>query len=61
VATNMCGKHHSNRKTYGHSLLYDPWGIKENKSLSKPKIINTAIDLNKITKVRLKIPSILND
>jgi len=61
VATNMCGNHHSDRKTYGHSILFDPWGNKENKTLSKPKIINTTIDLDKITKVRLKIPSIFND
>ena len=32
VATNMCGIHHSGRKTYGHSLLFDPWGRKKNKA-----------------------------
>ena len=26
VATNMCGTHHSGRKTFGHSVLFDPWG-----------------------------------
>ena len=60
VATNMCGTHHSGRKTYGHSLLFDPWGNLENKCLLKPKIINTTIDLDQITKVRKKIPSIFN-
>ena len=61
VATNMCGTHHSNRKTYGHSILFDPWGKIENKCLDKPKIINTSINLNKIKQVRSKIPSIYND
>ena len=56
----MCGTHHSGRKTYGHSLLFDPWGNLENKCLLKPKIINTAIDLDQISKVRKKIPSIFN-
>ena len=60
VATNMCGTHHSGRKTYGHSLLFDPWGNLENKCLWKPKIINTTIDLDQISKVRKKIPSIFN-
>ena len=61
VATNMCGRHHSGRKTYGHSILFDPWGNEENKSTLKPKIINTTIDLYKITKVRSMIPSIFSD
>ena len=61
IATNMCGKHHSGRKTYGHSIVFDPWGNIENQTFAKPSIINTTIDLNKIKKVRLKIPSIYND
>ena len=43
IATNMCGTHHTNRKTYGHSLLVDPWGTIINKAFSKPKILNTKI------------------
>ena len=58
IATNMCGSHHSNRKTYGHSILADPWGIIKNKALSTAKILNTSVDLNQISRVRLKIPSI---
>ena len=61
VATNMCGNHHSGRKTYGHSIISDPWGKIENKCYNKPKIINTSIDLCKIYKVRSKIPPIYND
>ena len=61
VATNMCGTHHSGRKTYGHSLLFDPWGNLENKCLLKPKIINTTVDLDQISIVRKKIPSIFNN
>ena len=57
----MCGSHHSNRKTYGHSILSDPWGDIKNKALSGSKILNTSIDLNQISRVRLKIPSIYND
>ena len=56
----MCGTHHSGRKTYGHSLLFDPWRNKENAGFTKTKILNTEINLDKIVKVRKKIPSILN-
>ena len=61
VATNMCGIHHSGRKTYGHSLICDPWGKIKNKSLYKTSILNTIIDINDISKVRYKIPSINHD
>ena len=45
IATNMCGTHHTNRKTYGHSLLVDPWGKIINKASAKPTILNTKIRL----------------
>ena len=61
VATNMCGIHHSGRKTYGHSMLNNPWGQTLSKAKSTPTILNTIIDLKEITKVRNKIPAILND
>ena len=61
VATNMCGTHHSGRKTYGHSIIFGPWGEIKNKCLKKPKIINTTINLNDLIKVRSKIPFALND
>mgnify|MGYP001248167682 CR=1 FL=1 len=59
VATNMCGTHHSKRKTYGHSLICDPWGNIIKKASSKPKILNTTINLDMVKQVREKIPSIL--
>ena len=59
-ATNMCGIHHSDRKTFGHSILCDPWGKILKKCSTKPKILNTIINLDMIEKVRKKIPSIYN-
>ena len=59
-ATNMCGIHHSGRKTYGYSIFCDPWGKIVNKCSTKPKILNTVINLDMIEKVRKKIPSIYN-
>ena len=57
----MCGTHHTNRKTYGHSLLVDPWGRVLNRAFKVPKILNTKIDLSKVKKDRKKIPSLLHD
>ena len=61
IATGMCGKHHTNRKTYGHSLLVSPWGKIMNKSFDKPKILNTKINLNEVIEFRKKIPSLNYD
>ena len=61
IATNMCGTHHSGRKTYGYSLLCNPWGEVINKAFTKPKILNSKINLQEIIQVRSKIPSIYND
>ena len=61
IATNMCGTHHSNRKTYGHSIVCDPWGVVINKATSKPKILNTTLKLDSIYKTRNKIPAFLHD
>ena len=61
IATNMCGIHHTNRKTYGHSLLINPWGKIINKAKSKPTILNTEINLHEVTEARMKIPAILHD
>ena len=56
----MCGTHHSNRKTYGHSMLINPWGKIISKAKSNSSIINTIIDLREVINVRKKIPAILN-
>ena len=58
IATNMCGTHHTNRKTYGHSVMVSPWGKLLNKSFNKPCILNTKIDISDVKKVRQKIPSL---
>ena len=61
IATDMCGTHHTNRKTFGHSMLVNPWGKIISKATSRPTILNTNINLDEITNVRNKIPAILND
>ena len=54
----MCGTHHTNRKTYGHSLAINPWGEIINKAFSRPKIINSKINLDEVKNARKKIPSL---
>ena len=58
VATGMCGNHHMKRKTYGHSLIIDPWGKIINSAKNKPSIINSIINISEVKKIRDKIPSL---
>ena len=58
VATGMCGKHHMKRKTYGYSLLVDPWGKIINSTKNKPAVINSTINISDVNKIRKKIPSL---
>ena len=58
IATNMCGTHHTKRKTYGHSVLVSPWGKLLNKGFKNSVILNTNINLKDIFDVRKKIPSL---
>ena len=60
IATNMCGTHHKNRKTYGHSVLVGPWGKLLKRSYNKPALLNTKINLNEVKETRKKIPSLKN-
>ena len=61
IATNMCGTHHTNRQTYGHSVLVSPWGKLLKKGFKKPIILNTKINLNDVMKSRIRIPSLSHD
>ena len=47
-----------NRKTYGYSLLVDPWGKIVNKTSDKPSILNSTINLLEVKRIRIKIPSL---
>ena len=61
VATGMCGNHHMKRKTYGFSLLVNPWGKIINSTKNKPSILNSTISLSDVKKIRKKIPSLKYD
>jgi predicted amidohydrolase len=58
VAAAQCGEHEDGRKTYGHSLLVDPWG---EIILDMGETVGLAfgdIDIGKIAEVRGRIPAI---
>ena len=61
VSAAQTGMHEQNRKTFGHSIIIDPWGnilADANKDVG---FITADLDLNLVDEVRKKIPSLTHD
>jgi len=58
IAANQSGQHENGRRTYGHSMIIEPWG----KTLAEKKdgsgLISADIDLEWQKKIRTQFPSI---
>jgi predicted amidohydrolase len=55
------GTHPNGRKTYGHSLIVDPWGRIVAEGGTDPGVIVADLDLEEIGKVRSRIPALRHD
>jgi predicted amidohydrolase len=60
-APAQCGEHGGGRKTYGHSLIVDPWGKIIAEADEEIGIILADIDPGKVAEARASIPSLLQD
>lgn len=58
VAAAQCGSHEDGRRTYGHSLLVDPWGEIITDMDEQVGVGFADIDLGRVTEVRRRIPAI---
>lgn len=61
IAPAQTGTHAGNRKTYGHSLIIDPWGKILADGGTEEGIITADIDLSEVAKTRAKLPSLQHD
>ena len=63
VAAAQIGKHNDKRKTYGYSVIIDPWGtiISKASPKSSPSFIIAEIDLDIVRKVRQSMPISLHE
>ncbi len=62
VAAAQCGEHHGGRKTYGHSMVIDPWGeVLAEGDAHTAGVIMADIDLSAVAKARAAIPSLQHD
>jgi predicted amidohydrolase len=57
-APAQSGTHPGNKKTYGHTLIVDPWGKIINECKNKSTLIISEIDTKKVIALRNSIPSL---
>ncbi|MEL6878014.1 MAG: carbon-nitrogen hydrolase family protein [Pseudomonadota bacterium] len=61
IAAAQVGAHKDGRKTYGHSLVVDPWGdVLLDMGGDEPGLAFCDIDLARIEEVRAQLPSLAN-
>ncbi|MBP9721721.1 MAG: carbon-nitrogen hydrolase family protein [Gammaproteobacteria bacterium] len=58
LAANQCGKHPENRRSYGHSMIINPWGEIMSREENKPGVITATLDLKAMHKLRKSFPVI---
>jgi predicted amidohydrolase len=56
IAAAQCGLHEYGRKTYGHSLVVDPWGKIVLDMGASPNLAFVDLDIGTIAEVRKQIP-----
>ena len=61
VSAAQTGMHEQNRKTFGHSIIVDPWGNILADADKDVGFITADLDLNLADEVRKKIPSLTHD
>lgn len=61
LAPAQCGTHDGGRRTYGHSLIVDPWGEVLADGGEDPGVITAELDLAKVGEARAMVPSLRHD
>jgi nitrilase len=56
LAAAQCGTHSDGRKTYGHSMIIDPWGKIIAKLSNGEGIITAKLDLAHLQHIRASLP-----
>ncbi|MGY9055451.1 MAG: carbon-nitrogen hydrolase family protein [Alphaproteobacteria bacterium] len=60
-AAAQCGEHFPKRKTYGHSVIINPWGEVIAEAGDETGFIVADVDTAKIKEARQMVPSLFND
>jgi predicted amidohydrolase len=58
IAPNQCGQHGPELKTYGHSMIVDPWGRVLTSADEDEQVVVAEIDLEYLREVRAQLPAL---
>jgi deaminated glutathione amidase len=58
LAAAQCGTHPGGRRTFGHSMLVDPWGVVVARKDDGPGVVVGDIDPDRIESVRASLPAL---
>ena len=61
LAAGQCGTHEGGRKTYGHSLIINPWGEILADAGEEKGLITATLNLDEVAAARTKLPSLQHD
>ena len=61
IAPAQCGVHPGGRRTFGHSLIVDPWGKVLADGGEEPGVSIAEIDMARVAEVRGMVPSLNHD
>lgn len=61
ISAAQTGEHAEGRRTYGHSVIVDPWGRVLADAGEEVGVITAEIDLAEVAAARAKIPSLTHD
>jgi predicted amidohydrolase len=61
IAAAQGGVHENGRKTFGHSLIVDPWGAILAQAGEEPCFIAADIDMARVASCRQSVPSLTHD
>ena len=60
VAPNQCGEHFGARKTFGHTVIINPWGEVMDVKESGEGIVLAEIDIKRLKSIRRKFPVLMH-
>ena len=60
ISATQCGQHSEKRRTYGHSLIIDPWGEVLADGGEEIGITMATIDMTQVAKRRQQVPNLKN-
>jgi nitrilase len=58
IAPGQCGEHNRSRRSYGHSMIVDPWGVVLAQAPEGEGLALAEIDLARVSEVRRRLPAL---